>query len=206
MAVGGQKVSSKHTCSLVFPTKKINSALFAADHGYYALSDDDDVSSTHSGNYSARHYVSGHYEEEDDAQQVPEEGKLRRPTSSSSKTTRFGSEGNSRSPRRAELQSNARASPLVAHQQLQRQGSTSPPDAGRRNDEDDRRGRMSRNRSMVDMRSQLLHRTLVEELNRRMFFNTVAAVENIGFRMPPGYGSSASSSRRRQPWQEKQRR
>jgi WNK lysine deficient protein kinase len=155
--------------------------------------------STHSGNYSPRHYVSGHYEEEDDAQQVPEEEKLRRPTSSSSKTPRFGSEGSSssRSPRRAELQSTTK-SPL-AHQQLQRLGSMSPH-AGRprrRNDEEDRRGRMSRNRSMVDMRSQLLHRTLVEELNRRMFFNTVAAIENIGFRTPPGYGSSSSSSRRR---------
>lgn len=53
---------------------------------------------------------------------------------------------------------------------------------------------MSRNRSMVDMRSQLLHRTLVEELNRRLFFNTVGAVENIGFRTPQGYGSSSSSS------------
>jgi WNK lysine deficient protein kinase len=106
---------------------------------------------------------------------------------------RFGPEGrsSSRSPRIAELQSNVKSSPH------QRQGSMSPH-AGRprrRNDEDDRPGRMSRrNRSMVDMRSQLLHRTLVEELNRRMFFNTVAAVENIGFRAPPGYSSPSSSS------------
>lgn len=48
--------------------------------------------------------------------------------------------------------------------------------------------RLSRNRSMLDVRSQLLHRTLVEELNKRMFFNTVGAVENIGFRHIPGYG------------------
>jgi WNK lysine deficient protein kinase len=89
-----------------------------------------------------------------------------------------------RSPRIAELQSNLRSSPH------QRQGSVSPHAgrARRRNDEDDRPGRISWNRSMVDMRSQLLHQTLVEELNRRMFFNTVAAVENIGFRAPPGYG------------------
>ena len=53
---------------------------------------------------------------------------------------------------------------------------------------------MTRNRSMVDMRSQLLHRTLVEELNRRLFFNTVGAVENIGFREPTTTSPSASSS------------
>ena len=53
---------------------------------------------------------------------------------------------------------------------------------------------MSRNRSMVDMRSQLLHRTLVEELNKRLFFNTVGAVHDIGFRDPTTYGSSSSSS------------
>jgi WNK lysine deficient protein kinase len=47
---------------------------------------------------------------------------------------------------------------------------------------------------MVDMRSQLLHRTLVEELNRRLFFNTVGAVENIGFRAPTTTSPSASSS------------
>ena len=47
---------------------------------------------------------------------------------------------------------------------------------------------------MVDVRSQLLHRTLVEELNMRMFFNTVGAVEIIGFRRIPGYGGGSSSS------------
>jgi WNK lysine deficient protein kinase len=73
------------------------------------------------------------------------------------------------------------------------------PHAGRprrREDEDwhGRRGRMTRNRSMVDMRSQLLHRTLVEELNRRLFFNTVGAVENIGFRAPTTTTTTSSSS------------
>ncbi|XP_066336487.1 probable serine/threonine-protein kinase WNK8 isoform X2 [Miscanthus floridulus] len=85
--------------------------------------------------------------------------------------------------------------------QLQRQCSMSPQHqhAGRPrrredNDGTSRRRRMTRNRSMVDMRSQLLHRTLVEELNRRLFFNTVGAVENIGFRAPTTTSPSASSS------------
>ena len=56
---------------------------------------------------------------------------------------------------------------------------------------------MTRNRSMVDMRSQLLHRTLVEELNRRLFFNTVGAVEDIGFRAPTATPTSSSTRGRR---------
>ncbi|KAK6943254.1 Protein kinase domain [Dillenia turbinata] len=42
----------------------------------------------------------------------------------------------------------------------------------------------SRIGSMMDIRSQLLHRALVEELNKRRMFKTVGAVENIGFQDP----------------------
>ncbi|XP_019159823.1 PREDICTED: probable serine/threonine-protein kinase WNK4 isoform X2 [Ipomoea nil] len=44
--------------------------------------------------------------------------------------------------------------------------------------------RLTRNRSLVDMRSQLLHRTLIEEVHKRRLFKTVGAVENIGFEVP----------------------
>lgn len=44
--------------------------------------------------------------------------------------------------------------------------------------------RLTRNRSLIDIRSQLLHRSLVEEVNKRRQFNTVGAVENIGFQSP----------------------
>ncbi|XP_006663741.2 probable serine/threonine-protein kinase WNK8 [Oryza brachyantha] len=64
----------------------------------------------------------------------------------------------------------------------------------REGEEERRRRRMTRNRSMVDMRSQLLHRTLVEELNKRLFFNTVGAVHDIGFRDPT---TSSSQQHRR---------
>nr|AAO18444.1 hypothetical protein [Oryza sativa Japonica Group] len=50
---------------------------------------------------------------------------------------------------------------------------------------------------MVDMRSQLLHRTLVEELNKRLFFNTVGAVHDIGFPDPTASSISSSSHHRR---------
>ncbi|XP_061367339.1 probable serine/threonine-protein kinase WNK4 isoform X1 [Gastrolobium bilobum] len=44
--------------------------------------------------------------------------------------------------------------------------------------------RLTRNRSLIDIRSQLLHRSLVEEVNKRRLFNTVGAVEDIGFQTP----------------------
>nr|DAD25813.1 TPA_asm: hypothetical protein HUJ06_027281 [Nelumbo nucifera] len=45
---------------------------------------------------------------------------------------------------------------------------------------------LTRNRSLVDVRSQLLHRTLVEEVNKRRLFKTVGDVESIGFQSPKG--------------------
>ncbi|CAL5098617.1 unnamed protein product [Urochloa decumbens] len=118
--------------------------------------------------------------------------------SGQAKNTRFGpgpGESSSRSPRRADTtaqqQYNISNSSLA--RQLQRQCSMSPQHSGRARRREDGR-RMTRNRSMVDMRSQLLHRTLVEELNRRLFFNTVGAVENIGFRDPTTTVNSSSSS------------
>ncbi|KAF2290300.1 hypothetical protein P3X46_028096 [Hevea brasiliensis] len=44
--------------------------------------------------------------------------------------------------------------------------------------------RLTRNRSLVDIRSQLLHRSLVEEVNKRRLFKTVGSVENVGFQTP----------------------
>jgi WNK lysine deficient protein kinase len=35
--------------------------------------------------------------------------------------------------------------------------------------------------AIIDMRSRLLHRSLVEEVNKRRLFKTYAAVENIGY-------------------------
>ncbi|KAH6757155.1 with no lysine kinase 5 [Perilla frutescens var. hirtella] len=46
------------------------------------------------------------------------------------------------------------------------------------------RQRMVRTGSLVDIRSQLLHRSLVDEINKRRMFNTVGAVEHIGYQEP----------------------
>ncbi|KAK9290184.1 hypothetical protein L1049_008350 [Liquidambar formosana] len=45
-----------------------------------------------------------------------------------------------------------------------------------------------RKTTFMDVRSQLLHRSLMEELNKRRLFNTVGAIENIGYQ-EPGVGS-----------------
>ncbi|KAH1159667.1 hypothetical protein AAZX31_11G185800 [Glycine max] len=44
--------------------------------------------------------------------------------------------------------------------------------------------RLTRNWLLVDIRSQLLHRSLVEEVSKRKLFKTVGVVENIGFMTP----------------------
>lgn len=44
--------------------------------------------------------------------------------------------------------------------------------------------KLTRIRSQVDVRSQLLHRSLLEEINKRRLFKTVGAVENIGYHEP----------------------
>lgn len=54
--------------------------------------------------------------------------------------------------------------------------------------------KFSRIQSLVDVRSQLLHRSLVEEINKRRLFKTVGAVENIGFHEPGNHRSYGRSS------------
>lgn len=141
---------------------------------YAVSSDDDDTCSTR----SALHYASEEAQPEEKPSSISKTGPV--------KATRFGpgdsSAGQNVSP----------------HADRPRRRGGSPDgggdDEGRRRRQQQQQGRLMRNRSMVDVRSQLLHRTLVEELNKRMFFNTVGAVENIGFRRIPGYGGASSSS------------
>uniref|UniRef100_A0A7N0VK67 non-specific serine/threonine protein kinase n=1 Tax=Kalanchoe fedtschenkoi TaxID=63787 RepID=A0A7N0VK67_KALFE len=52
--------------------------------------------------------------------------------------------------------------------------------------------RLTRNRSLVDVRSQLLHWSLTEEVYRRRLSKTVGAVETIGFRDPFGVVQSSA--------------
>ncbi|WOL06357.1 hypothetical protein Cni_G15089 [Canna indica] len=66
--------------------------------------------------------------------------------------------------------------------------------------------RLTRNQSMMDLRSQLLHKALVEELNKRMF-KTIGAVENIGFQVPftsPSQRDQSQSQSQSRHWKKKQ--
>lgn len=47
--------------------------------------------------------------------------------------------------------------------------------------------KLNRTRSFVDMRSQLLHKSLVGEINKRRLFKTIGAVENIGYHQLSGF-------------------
>lgn len=49
------------------------------------------------------------------------------------------------------------------------------------------RRKMVRAESVMNMRSQLLHQTLVEEMSRRRSFKTVGAIEHIGYHEPVDY-------------------
>jgi WNK lysine deficient protein kinase len=136
----------------------------------------------HSGKYSAIIYSSGN-EAEADSSPRPREAQAQ-PVSH--KSIRFGE--------------NCRDSHLPSEQHKQCRTS---PDASM-GGASTSRGRqpaferhcMMRNRSMVDIRSQLLHKTLVHELNKRLF-KTVGSVENIGFQNP--YQDSSSSQREGSP-------
>ncbi|OMO94031.1 hypothetical protein COLO4_16551 [Corchorus olitorius] len=44
--------------------------------------------------------------------------------------------------------------------------------------------KLTKIRSLVDIRSQLLHRSVMAEINKRRLFKTIGAVENIGYQEP----------------------
>ncbi|ONK77148.1 uncharacterized protein A4U43_C02F3590 [Asparagus officinalis] len=151
-----------------------------AGDGLFHDDDEDDTSSMHSGRYSSINYSSGN---EHETEPHPSH------TNKNHNLTRFFPE---------ECQ--------VPDLKFQRQCSMPPSESSStvcRGKRHVHNCSLLRNRSFVDLRSQLLHRTLVEELSRR-HFKTVGAVENIGFQMPCGSTNEGSSSERRdsrvQPW------
>ncbi|EHA8591632.1 putative serine/threonine-protein kinase WNK4 [Cocos nucifera] len=140
--------------------------------------DDDDKSSMHSDTYSAVNYIL------DDEQ----EGDQRETQPIHHKSTRFCTRESP--PVDASLASKF-------HEQcniLLESSRASSSRAGKR--AVDGCHRMMRNHSMVDIRSQLLHRTLLEEVNKRLF-KTVGAFDNIGFKDPTRSSHNISSSPKR---------
>ncbi|KAJ3680941.1 hypothetical protein LUZ60_015430 [Juncus effusus] len=163
-------------------------------HGWQDdLYTDDDESSTHSGKYSSMTYYSG-IEPEPKPDSISSPSKKEAQPKSPHKSTRF-----------CEKTSVDKCLSNQPHKHCHfgpDNSSVNPGDNRGRKMTIDKR-RLLRNRSMVDIRSQLLHKTLVEELNKRLF-KTVGSVENIGFQDPcidPSVslrreGSSSSSSSR----------
>lgn len=145
---------------------------------------EDDTSSERSGMYSAINYSSGNELECDSSSNLSVESSINSARNNSKK--------------------NHGVDALLASN-LQRQCSilqSPPPESSRlsgsragKKPVNDRR--LMRNRSMVDLRSQLLHQTIVEQLKKKLC-KTVGAVENIGFQMPYDGSSKSSSSSKKQ--------
>ncbi|WOL18010.1 hypothetical protein Cni_G26803 [Canna indica] len=137
------------------------------------FSDDDDMSSTHSGKYSSMNYTSGNEQESEmsfhhrETQPTEDRNNLDKSSKEDTSLTKeFGKKCTISVP-----------------------GSSGTSPSQKLAD----KRRLTRNRSMVDMRSQLLHRNFVDHLKKRLF-KTVGSVEQIGFQNPCEASRKASSS------------
>ncbi|KAH8479962.1 hypothetical protein H0E87_030244 [Populus deltoides] len=145
-------------------------------------------SSSHSGSYSCLNYISGD-EHKLDLSTTRREKHLDTRTQNS---TRFCPRENSNSNIGQVLATNAYNNCKVL---LESQSRVSSSKSKRMMDS----RRLTRNRSLVDIRSQLLHRSLVEEVHKRRLSKTVGDVEDVGFQAPAEVCKKASqrtSSRR----------
>lgn len=134
--------------------------------------DEDDTSSMHSGKYSSIIYCSGN-----ECENEPKSSSL----VDNTKSTRFQGIDHSFLSSKFKKHCSIIVPP---------NGSSSSSTKGKKPID---KQELSRNRSFLDLRSQLLHRTLVKELSRR-HAKTVGAVENIGFQMPYDNRKNGSSS------------
>ncbi|RWW64737.1 hypothetical protein BHE74_00028012 [Ensete ventricosum] len=155
--------------------------------------DDDDMSSVHSSKYSAVNYTSGGELESDGSFHRREPMQLV-PSNSRCRWTRFCPEDSSAEDDSISHKLHGKCNILTEALHV----------GGGKRRVDSRR--LMRNQSMMDVRSQLLHKALVEELNKRMF-KTVGAVENIGFQVPCDglRGSSRGDCRKKKYGPERER-
>ncbi|KAF9661901.1 hypothetical protein SADUNF_Sadunf19G0117000 [Salix dunnii] len=130
-------------------------------------------SSSHSGSYSGLNYISGD-ERKFDLSTARREKHLNTRTQNS---TRFCPRDNSNSNIGQVLATNAYNHCKVM---LESQSRVSSSKSKRTMES----RRLTRNRSLVDIRSQLLHRSLVEEVHKRRLSKTVGDVEDVGFQEP----------------------
>ncbi|KAJ8543570.1 hypothetical protein K7X08_006093 [Anisodus acutangulus] len=144
-----------------------------------------DDTSSQSSSYSAN-YSNFNYFSDDEYDHVTTSTRQSQPaTAISHHTSRFCPEENSSTG-----QSLARTCYKKCKAMVELKGK--PSSTSKEKGKVDTRG-LTRNRSLVDMRSQLLHKSLVEEVHKRRLFKTIGAVENIGFQQP--YEDSKRSPR-----------
>ncbi|KAJ4845912.1 Serine/threonine-protein kinase wnk4 [Turnera subulata] len=145
-------------------------------------------SSSHSGSYSHLNYISGEEHKFDKTSTRRDKQPMSRPHNS----TRFCPQDNLNSHIGQAIATNAYNHCRAL---LESQHGASSSKSKRVMDN----RRLTRNRSLVDVRSQLLHRSLVEEVHKRRLIKTAGAVEDIGYQAPPGVSkipSQNTSSRR----------
>ncbi|XP_048424891.1 probable serine/threonine-protein kinase WNK4 isoform X2 [Pyrus x bretschneideri] len=123
-------------------------------------------SSSHSGTYSNLSFISGN---EHGTKMIPTGGD-KHPISKCHKSTRFCPEETSNAGQSIAKKYVGRCKALLA--------------SGSKDERIMDSRKLMRNRSLVDIRSQLLHRSVVEEVNRRRLFKTVGDVKTIGFQAP----------------------
>ncbi|KAJ8751456.1 hypothetical protein K2173_016667 [Erythroxylum novogranatense] len=146
-------------------------------------------SSSHSGSYSNMKYFPG----DDHKPNFSSTMRVRNSNTRISNLTRFGPRDNSSSHIGQAI---ARSAYEHCRLLLESQNRASNPKNKRLMNSH----KFQRNRSLVDVRSQLLHQSLVEEVNKRRMFKTVGALEIIGFQELPGGTGKASSH---QTWSER---
>ncbi|KAF4375591.1 hypothetical protein CsatB_030267 [Cannabis sativa] len=152
--------------------------------------DTSSVSSSHSGTYSNLNYLSGDEKETNTSPTIGD--KLPNNTKSHNYSTRFCPEENHKKSQSTAQKYNEQLKALLSTTTSKEKQKMVAMD----------NLKLMRNKSLVDIRSQLLHRSLVEEVYKRRLFNTIGAVENIGFQSPydvskPSSGGAGSHNHKR---------
>ncbi|XP_062081593.1 probable serine/threonine-protein kinase WNK4 [Humulus lupulus] len=145
------------------------------------LDDTSSVSSSHSGTYSNLNYLSG---DEKETNTIPTIGDKLPNNVKSHNSTRFCPEENHKASQSSVQKYNEQLKALLSAPTSKEKHKMVAMDSLK----------LMRNRSLVDIRSQLLHRSLVEEVYKRRLFNTIGAVENIGFQDPCDVSRSAGGA------------
>ncbi|KAL5550644.1 hypothetical protein UlMin_000820 [Ulmus minor] len=164
--------SSSHNSLLAFNSSQLLSQnKMTSDHNWlqddlFSNDDTSSVCSLNSFNYSNINYCSG-YEEDFDSNLRGGGEPL--PFAMTHKSTRFRPSEISIPTNDHYKHYNSQRSSLRAHNCSKHQ---------------QQQPKLARIRSLVDVRSQLLHRSLVEEIQKRRLSKTVGAIETIGFQEP----------------------